>query len=472
MVPLIAAKDLAATLDDSSLEGRRGLIDNTKAKHFIDVGIAKILRHQHEDGMFSLWPDSQTYPHLTAYALWGLTVAQQDGVQIPADTFDRGIAALADYANKHLGEDNNTASMAMAAYVMAMRGKADAGLNARLYATRASLPKWGQAFLLRALALAKADHGQQVELEKLLLLNLTQQGGLATVHETSSREELDMYWGSDARSTALTLLALLEADPKSPMIEPLAAGLKSQRGTNGTWASTQENVWALVALSQYAKRGAAGDATATITIGDKALPERKVVGAQIATITVPLANVAVDAPIAIHVDHGAHVSARVTEARADAGAGEHHGFTVARRYLDATGAPVSTVKAGDLVTVRIEIEADEAQRWIAVADPIPAGFEAVNDKLAESSGGADPAKAPPTTEEGRWSWDTHWDYQEMRDDSVRWFADRMAKGTHVIQYQARATIAGTFTAMPATVVDMYHPELRGRSDKHVVTVTP
>ena len=467
MVPLIAAKDLAATLDDSSL-------DHTKAQHYIDIGVAKILRHQQSDGQFSLWPDSQTYPHLTAYALWGLTVAQQGGVAVPDDVFNRGIVALQQYANTHLGQDNNGASMAMAAYVMAMRGKADSGLNARLYAMRATLPKWGQAFLLRALALAKADKAQIADLEKVLLLNLTQQGALATVHETSTREELDMYWGSDARSTAVTLLALMEVDPGSKMIDPLAAGLKSQRGKNGAWESTQENVWSLVALSQYAKRGATGDTTATITIGGVAQPARKVVGAQIATIQVPLAKLAADAEISVTVDHGAHVSARVTEARADAGAAEHHGFAVVRQYLDGKGAPVASVKAGDLITIRLEIAADDAQRWVAVVDPIPAGFEAVNTALAESGGAADPAKGVDADNRGnrRYGWDVQWDYQEMRDDAVRWFADRMGKGSHVLEYQVRATIGGTFTAMPATALAMYHPEVRGRSAKAVVTVTP
>ena len=468
MVPLIAAEDLAATLDDGSL-------DHTKAQHYIDVGVAKVLRHQHADGQFSLWPDSQTYPHLTAYALWGLTVAQQGGVAVPAEVFDHGLAGLSEYANKHLGEDNNSASMAMAAYVMALRGKPDASLDARLYAARGTLPKWGQAFLLRALALAKADRGQIRELETLLLLNLVQtDGGLATVHETATREELDMYWGSDARSTAVTLLALLEVDLQSKMIEPLAAGLKSQRGKNSAWASTQENVWALIALAQYAKRGAAGETTATISIGGAALPERHLSGAQIATIQIPLTKIADAAAVVVSVDHGAHVSARVTEVRVDVGAGDHHGFTVVRRYLDAKGAPVSTVKAGDLVTIRIEIETDDPQRWVAVNDPIPAGFEAVNTKLAESGAAADPAAGVGDGTGNSHDWHSYaaWDYQEMRDDAVRWFADAMTKGSHVIEYQARATISGTFTAMPATVENMYHPDVHGRSDKRVLTVTP
>ncbi|MEO8699520.1 MAG: MG2 domain-containing protein, partial [Kofleriaceae bacterium] len=50
-IPLVAAKDLAKTLDDPSLQG-------TKAEQFIHAGVAKVIRHQQGDGLFSLWPQS------------------------------------------------------------------------------------------------------------------------------------------------------------------------------------------------------------------------------------------------------------------------------------------------------------------------------------------------------------------------------------------------------------------------------
>ena len=154
-IPLVAAKDLARSLDDPSLKG-------TRAEEFIRAGIAKVIRHQQGDGLFSLWPQSETYPHLAAYALWGLTVAQQAGESVPNDVFDRGIAALQAWANQpsSIEGDGDGAVAAMAAYVMALRGKPDAALDARLFAIRAALPKWGQAFLLRAMAHAKADPAQ------------------------------------------------------------------------------------------------------------------------------------------------------------------------------------------------------------------------------------------------------------------------------------------------------------------------
>ena len=459
-IPLVAAKDLAKTLEDPSLTG-------TRANQFIRAGVQKVIRHQQGDGLFSLWPQSQTYPHLAAYALWGLTVAQQAGEDVPEDVFDRGIAALQSWANSPgvLQGNGDGATMAMAAYVMALRGKPDAGLDARLYALRASLPRWGQAFLVRAMFLAKADATQLAELEKLIAGNVIVRDGKALVRETMTGEEYEMYMTSDVRATAMTLAALLEVAPASPLIDPLAAGLKAERTKVGTWSSTQENLWSLVALSAYGRRAATGDTAATVTVGGKQVFKKKVRGAEIASVRVPLAETAPgkDA-LEVKVDQGAHVSVRVREARVDAGTPISNGFSITRRYLDATGAEATTFKAGQLVKVELDVTANTDRRWVALVDPVPAGFEIVNPKLA--AGGT--TTAQPTD----WRTAITWAHQDLRDDRAQWFADAMSSGTYHLSYQARATIDGTFTAMPATVEAMYFPDVRGRTAKAVVTVTP
>jgi uncharacterized protein YfaS (alpha-2-macroglobulin family) len=459
-LPLVAAKDLARTIDDPTLQG-------AKASQFVRAGLEKVLRHQQGDGLFSLWPQSNTYPHLAAYALWGLTVAQRAGEQVPADVFDRGLAALSGWANGagNLKPNGDGATIAMAAYVMALRGKPDAALNARLYALREGLPRWGVAFLLRAMKLSKAAPVELAELQRLLTDGIAVADGRAMVSERSIHDHR-AYMSSDVRATAMTLAALLEVDPRSPMIDPLAAGLKASRNKAGTWVSTQDNLWALVALAQYGRRSAGGDTTVVITAGGKQLAKQKLVGGGVATVRVALGELAGD-DLRISTDHGGVVTARVTEARVDAGTAAEHGFSIARRYTDAAGKEAASFAAGDLVTVRLTVKAHEGRRWVALVDPIPAGFEVVNPKLA--AGGAPQPGGGPATR-SYWHQVT-WDHQEMRDDRVLWFADDMRAGTFELEYQARATIDGTFTAMPATIEAMYEPELRARTARAAVTVT-
>ncbi len=464
-VPLVAAKDLANLLDDPSLKG-------TKANAFIKAGTAKVIRHQQGDGHWSLWPQSQTYPHLTAYAMWGLTIAQQSGEEVPGEVFDNGTRALTQWVTKTgVKPDGDGAVMAMGAYVMALRGKPDASLNARLYAVRSGLPKWGQAFLLRALKKAKADPAQIADLTKIVEAGITVDGSKALVREAPGKDPTYHYhyMHSDIRASAMTLAALLEVDPQNKHIDKLALGLKAARNKAGDWVSTQETLWSLVALSDYGKRVSDGETTAVIKVGGKILSSKKLKGAEIATVKLALDKLSGD-KVELAVDGGANINVRVREARVDALAPISNGFTLKRAYIDAKGNPASSFKAGDMVTVRIEVATTTEQQWVALVDPIPAGFEVINPKLA--AGGTSKDSQPTTTDPWarRWGFVT-WDHQELRDDRVQWFADRMSGGSYQMTYQARATIDGTFSAMPATVEAMYQPDVRARTAREVINVT-
>lgn len=71
-----------------------------------------------------------------------------------------------------------------------------------------------------------------------------------------------------------------------------------------------------------------------------------------------------------------------------------------------------------------------------------------------------------------WWEEITWDNQELRDDRVQWFADRLRQGRYVLTYQARATTDGTFLVLPAQAEAMYEPEINGRSAMTTFTVTP
>jgi uncharacterized protein YfaS (alpha-2-macroglobulin family) len=360
--------------------------------------------------------------------------------------------------------------MAMGAYVMALRGQPDANINARLYNLRTGLPKWGQAFLLRAMKLAKADPKQIDELKALVAANVAPVTATQSLVKEKDASDGLHYMNSDIRASAMTLAALIEVDPQSKLIDPLAAGIKAGRDKAGNWVSTQETVWSLVALNEYGRRARGGDTTAIVKVGGKQVISKKVIGTEIASVTVKLDQLAGD-QIELAVDQPAHVSARVREARVDAMKPAANGFTLERTYVDAAGKPITSVKAGDMITVKLVVSTTENRQWIALVDPLPAGLEVLNPKLA--AGGAQlqrPDAKPPQDPWARRGW-VRWDHQELRDDRVQWFADVMGAGTYELTYQARATIDGTFSAMPASIEAMYQPHLRARTARGTLTVT-
>lgn len=452
-IPLTKVQDLAESLSMKELEG-------PKLTAFIRAGVAKVAKHQHEDGHFSLWPSGQTYPHLTVYAIYGLLEARRAGVAVPQDTLDSGIKAIKDWAAKQaLSPGGDSATMAMAAYVLAEAGQADAGLNARLFEGRRALPRYGLAFLLRAMKRGKAPAGDVDTVKNELVQAATVAGEIALVSE--SVRGLEHYMSSDVRSSAITLSALIEVDPRHEMVDRLIAGLKKSRRASGAWSNTQENLYALVAMSDYARSLAQGSELVTLSINGKQEVTRRLKGGKVLAFRRYLHNYK-PGEVKIETSGKVRYAVRLTEAREDpATTPVAKGFVITRAYLDPDkNTPLTRFKAGQLVKVRVEIKGQISARYVAVEDPMPAGFEAVNTRLAT----AEDTSGTQTQQ----SWDfTH---RELRDDRVLAFVDQMYHDSLTLEYLARATLPGTFMAPPAQVLEMYTPDVNGRTASTQVVI--
>jgi uncharacterized protein YfaS (alpha-2-macroglobulin family) len=95
---------------------------------------------------------------------------------------------------------------------------------------------------------------------------------------------------------------------------------------------------------------------------------------------------------------------------------------------------------------------------VALVDPLPAGFEIVNDALATSE----------RVEHGKD--ESRWDFTNLRDNRSEAFALSLAEGQRRMVYVVRATTPGVFIAAPAKAEEMYSPETFGRSAGEVVEV--
>jgi uncharacterized protein YfaS (alpha-2-macroglobulin family) len=159
VVPLVALSDLAGQLQIAGIAG-------PKLRHYIEAGVAKIERFQAEDGQFSLWQGGQGEPYLTAFALYGLKQAQAGGFKVSQQTVDRGLDALHNALRTHnlrggyheaMGD---AGSRAFALYVLGEWGRPDPGMVGEMFGERSQLPRFGKAFLLRALLRSGGDPAQ------------------------------------------------------------------------------------------------------------------------------------------------------------------------------------------------------------------------------------------------------------------------------------------------------------------------
>jgi hypothetical protein len=132
--------------------------------------------------------------------------------------------------------------------------------------------------------------------------------------------------------------------------------------------------------------------------------------------------------------------------------------------------------AGDLVRVTLTLRLTKERRFVAVTDPIPAGFEAVESWFATTAQTIASQQDRQSNPNGSAdSWDNWWrfggfDHVERHDDRVQLFATRLSEGLHEFSYIVRATTAGTFRTAPAHAEEMYEPEVFGRTATAVIEI--
>jgi uncharacterized protein YfaS (alpha-2-macroglobulin family) len=158
--------------------------------------------------------------------------------------------------------------------------------------------------------------------------------------------------------------------------------------------------------------------------------------------------------------------------------GFESGFRIDRKYtpyVEGAASPDAKLsyKAGDLVRVTLSLDLTKERRFVALVDPLPAGFEPVESWFATT---AATLSAEQRTTESQGAWWNWWqrggfDHVERHDDQVRLFATRLADGHHEFSYVVRATTAGTFRTAPAHVEEMYEPEVFGRTATDTIEVS-
>ena len=441
MIPMLAVRELTQSLDLLSLTG-------TNLEGFVKIAIGKIGRHQTSGGGFSLWPGGEAEAYYTAYALWGLHLAKQAGYQVDEARIDDALAYLRedgkhpDTSDHYYDAHGDLGSQAFALYVRAVLGDQDTAAATELLAKGAEVPVFGRAFLARAIAVHLGARDPAVVKLVGQLETLAIAAGDKLIEDPL--DDGGYYMGGPLRTTAAVLAALVELDPKHPanaaMVRTIMASRRGQ-----TYLDTQENLYSLVALTSYARTVAAAAPSVAITIGGAPLFDGTLTGqGRVQTFTTPLpagTTVALTPRGEVHYQ----VSVRYRRAVAALTGQARGGVTLTREYRDDQGRPATKFKVGDVIVVRLATHLPEAVPHLMISDALPAGFEALNTRLA-TVGTAGIKESE--------SWDT---YRELYDDRVDFASLWGERGDVVHEYSIRATTAGTFIRPPALATLMYEP---------------
>ena len=452
---------------------------NVELEKKIAAGLQRLYQFQHEDGGWGWWETDETHPFMTAYVVAGFAQAKDAGYPIDENRLKRGRESLL----KQIQENPRAIAdlRAYLIYALALSGDVDRTLAEGLYERREKLSPNGQA--LMALVFARMKDPRAQEFVRLLEQSAKVQGPY--VWWKSERQEmLDFSSDNSFETTAYVAKALANLDPKSDLLPKAAHWLIDRRSDGYYWSSTEQTATAIYGLIDYLK--VSGELkpnySLSVFVNGKKLAERQVTEKDVAnplpiTLNVNAPDVHAGTNEIRLVKNGAGVlywsafASYYTREPKPAPAGSV-ALNVVREYfkLVPEAAPNrivyaeqpfdGTAKSGDVVIVRLTVNATEEQSYLEIEDPIPAGFEFIEqENLYE-------LKARPD-----W-WAFYCTRREFHDDRAALFSTKFARGQGRFHYMLKAVTPGTFQANPARVLPMYEPARQASTRSATVTVTP
>jgi uncharacterized protein YfaS (alpha-2-macroglobulin family) len=450
----------------------------------IAVATQRLLQRQNADGGWGWWANEESQPFVSSYVTFGLVQAQQAGFAVDSAALERALGYLQRQLRPAANlEGYQLNQQAFILYVLAEAGQGDMGRTTALYEVRERLAHYGQALL--ALTFGLLDDPTSDQRIGVLLDDLS---GAAVVSATGAHwEEANIDWwtmNSDLRSTAMVLDALAQLDPENALAPNAVRWLMNSR-TDGHWATTQENVWSLLALTDWmaATGELEGDYSYQVTLNDGPLASGVVDAANVGqpvSLAVAVADLIQDAANGLTISRFAEGS--------QSGAGELYytafleyflpaaglqaldrGVVVAQQYRlvdPLTGAasdqPISEAQIGDTIQVKLTIVAPTTLHYLVVESPLPAGAEAIDPSLLNTSlvyEGPELEAVDANVPWFRWTPTA----TDLRDEKVALFATQLPAGTYEYTYQMRASLPGQFQVLPSVAYQMYFPEVWGRS---------
>jgi uncharacterized protein YfaS (alpha-2-macroglobulin family) len=260
------------------------------------------------------------------------------------------------------------------------------------------------------------------------------------------------------------------------------------RGNRDHWENTQENMFCMNALLDYAQRyeTVTPDMTAGVSVGGVQLGSTRFTSVRDAPVTIsrPIAAADPGTPSTLAIERAGagrlYYSARMSYASLDdaaievnAGMEVHKETSVQRDGEWVLLESPMRIRRGELVRVDVYLSLPTARNFVVLDDPVPGGLEPVNRDLANASlvdadagefqaaGGAWWFRFSDWLEYGVSRWSFY--HREVRHDAVRFYSDYLPPGNYHLSYTAQAIAEGEFASPPAKAVEMYDPDVYGLS---------
>ena len=491
------------------------------------LALERLYDFQHSDGGWAWWKDGDSDNWMSAYVVWGLSLARDAGLDIKLEVLERGAAYLS-LQVVEAERDPDLAAWMLHALAASGHGANDERTQrafAKLWEQKNSLRAYGKALF------ALAAHGLQKSDEARVLCQNLANGAVIDEHPDQSQiggagqaghaaALGTVHWGSDQgwwrwqdgaiESTAFALRALATIDPKNTLVAQASNWLvQNRRGAQ--WSNTRDTAFSILALDAFlnATGELARDVEYELIVNGERVVTKRLTANEMLTAPahflipvdkvrdgrneVRLKRIAGEGPL--------YLAARaVFFRREDKITARGSDMYVKRQYWKMV--PRATLLAGvvydrlpledggevvsgERVEVVLTIETKNDFEYLMFEDLKPAGLEAVAVRSGEAStareiksgevarrfgNAAALANAPDDMDPARFTGRQRGLHQELRDRYVALFIDRLGQGLWEVRYELRAEVPGRFSALPTMGYAMYVPELRCNGDEVKLTV--
>jgi len=140
------------------------------------------------------------------------------------------------------------------------------------------------------------------------------------------------------------------------------------------------------------------------------------------------------------------------------------GYRIKKTVIPVEQKQKNQWSQGDIVRMRLELEAQADRTWVVVSDPIPAGSTILGTGLGRDS-------RLLTKEEERKGW-VRSAFDERSFEAFRAYYEYVPKGKWTVEYTVRLNQAGVFQLPTTRVEALYFPEMFGEVPNKAVEVKP
>jgi len=246
---------------------RNPVFNDEELRKMVRSGLARITEFQHQDGGWGWWKEDASDPYMTAYVIYGLTLARDAGTAVDAGMLERGLGFL----QGRFQREEDPHQLAYEARVLAMHPGRRNAIRERtlrkVYDRRDRLTAYSQGLL----ALALHDLGEREKAQVMLrnlesTVTIDRENGTASWEAEQSGRWWWRWWNNRVETNATLLEAYLAIRPDSELPAMLTKWLANNR-RGAIWQSTRDTALAVLSLSAYLRHTKELSPDYTLTVG-------------------------------------------------------------------------------------------------------------------------------------------------------------------------------------------------------------